>query len=454
MIDTHAHLDFPQFDKDRKEVIRKAKQEGIIRIINIGVDLESSRKSVELAEEYDEIYATVGFHPHDADKLNLNSLKEIKRLAQHPKVVGIGEIGLDFYRNLSPKETQIQAFKDQIKLALDVNKPIAVHIRNAWDQGLSILQKTDAKKVGGVLHCFTGNLDQTKKGLDLGFYLSFNGTLTYHKSKSAELVRKLPLDFILTETDCPYLTPFPHRGKRNEPSYVKLVGEKLAQLFSPLTYQDIERTTTVNAQKLFGLNVKFRPKIAYLIRNSLYLNLTNDCTNSCTFCVRFYSDFVKGHYLRLDHEPNYQEVIQAMGDFQKFDEVVFCGFGEPTLRLDLLKRIAKHVKEKGVKTRLNTNGEGNLIHKRNVVPELAGLIDVASVSLNVDTSEKYDKICKSKYGRGVFYDVIDFIKECKKLLPETVVTVLDLPETDFKKCEEIAKNLDVKLRKRHYKRVG
>jgi TatD DNase family protein len=454
MIDTHAHLDFPQFDKDRKEVIRKAKNEGIIRIINIGVDLESSRKSVELADQYDEIYATVGFHPHDADKLSLNSLRELKRLAEHPKVVGIGEIGLDYYRNLSPRDVQAQAFEDQIKLALDVNKPIVVHIRNAWDQGLSILKKTDAKKVGGVLHCFSGNFSQAQEGLNLGFYLSFNGTLTYHKSKSAELIKKLPLDFILTETDCPYLTPSPHRGKRNEPSYVKLVGEKLTQLFSPLTYQDIERITTVNAQKLFGLNLKFKPQIAYPIRNSLYLNLTNQCTNSCSFCVRFYSDFVKGHYLRLDHEPNFQEAIAAMGDFQKYDEVVFCGFGEPTLRLDLLKKIAKHVKEKGVITRLNSNGEGNLIHKRNIVPELVGLIDVASVSLNVDTSEKYDKICKSKFGKGVFYDVIDFIKECKKHLPETVVTVLDLPETDLKKCEEVAKELGVKLRVRHYKKAG
>jgi TatD DNase family protein len=454
MIDTHAHLDFPQFDKDRDVIIKRAKKEGITRIINIGVDLESSRKSVELADKYEEVFATVGFHPHDASKLSLNSLKELKRLAQHPKVVGIGEIGLDYFRNLSPRDIQIQAFKDQIKLALDVNKPIVVHIRNAWDEGLSILKKTNAKKVGGVLHCFSGNFSQAHEGIELGFYLSFNGTLTYHKSKSAELVKKLPLDFILTETDCPYLTPVPHRGKRNEPSYVKLVGEKLAQFFSPLSYKDIERITTVNAQNLFGLNIQFRSRIAYPIRNSLYLNLTNECTNSCDFCVRFESDFVKGHNLRLNHEPNFQEIITAMGDFQKYDEVVFCGFGEPTLRLDILKQIAKYVKEKGVKTRLNTNGEGNLIHKRNIVPELVGLIDAVSVSLNVDTSEKYDKICRSKFGKGVFYDVIDFIKECKKHLPETIITFLDLPETDLVKCENIAKDLDMKFRVRHYKTVG
>jgi len=454
MIDTHAHLDFPQFDKDRREVIKKAKGDGIIRIINIGVDLESSRKSVDLADEYDEVYATVGFHPHDASKLSLNSSRELKRLAEHPKVVGIGEMGLDFYRNFSPKDIQIQAFKDQIELALSINKPIVIHIRNAWDEGLSILEKNNAKKVGGVLHCFSGNLAQPKKGLDLGFYLSFNGTLTYNKSKLAELARKIPPDFILTETDCPYLTPSPHRGERNEPAYVKLVGEKLSRLFSPLTYQDIERITTLNAQQLFGLNLKPKSRIAYLIRNSLYINLTNECTNSCDFCVRFESDFVKGHNLRLSHEPNFQEIIAAMGDFERHDEVVFCGLGEPTLRLDLLKKLAKYVKEKGVKTRLNTNGEGNLIHKRNIVPELVGLVDAVSISLNVDSSDKYDKICKSKFGKGVFYDVIDFIKECKKLLPETIVTVLDLPETDLKKCEDMTKDLDVKLRLRHYKVVG
>ena len=454
MIDTHAHLDFPQFDKDREEVIKSSFDSGVERIINIGVDLESSRKSIELAEKFPEIYATVGVHPHDAKKVDDTYLNELRKLASNKKVCAIGEIGLDFYRNLSPKDKQTEAFEKQIGLAQKLNLPIVVHIRGAYKEALTILKRKSAQKIGGVLHCFSGDLKEARIGLDLGFYLSFNGSLTYHNSKSAEIARKIPLDFILTETDSPYLTPFPHRGERNRPDYVSLVIKKLSEIFSPLTFEDIERITSLNANKLFKLGLKSEPKIAYPIRNSLYLNLTNRCTNSCSFCVRYQKDFVKGHLLKLDKEPDYDEVIKSIGDPKKYDEVVFCGYGEPTLRLDLLKTVAHWLKEKRVTVRLNTNGEGSLIHKRNIVPELVGLVDIASISLNVDSSEKYDKICKPSFGEGVFYKVLDFAKECKKLLPKTLITVLDLPETDLGRCKEIAKELGMELKVRHCDIVG
>jgi TatD DNase family protein len=163
---------------------------------------------------------------------------------------------------------------------------------------------------------------------------------------------------------------------------------------------------------------------------------------------------VKGHLLKLDKEPDYDEVIKSIGDPKKYDEVVFCGYGEPTLRLDLLKKVAQWLKERGITVRLNTNGEGNLIHKRNIVPELVGLVDIASISLNVDSSEKYDRICKSQFGEGVFYKVLDFLKECKKLLPKTIITVLDLPETDLERSGKIAEELGVELKMRHWDVVG
>jgi len=454
MIDTHAHLDFPQFDKDREEVIKTSFASGVERIINIGVDLESSRKSIDLADKFPEIYATVGVHPHDAKKVDDTYLNELEKLASYKKVCAIGEIGLDFYRNLSPKDKQTEAFEKQIDLAQKLNLPMVVHIRGAYKEALTILKKKNTGKIGGVLHCFSGDLKEAKEGLDLGFYLSFNGTLTYHNSRSTEIAKKIHLDFILTETDSPYLTPHPHRGERNRPDYVSLVIKKLSEIFSPLTFEDIERITSLNADKLFKLGLKSEPKIAYPIRNSLYLNLTNRCTNSCSFCVRYQKDFVKGHLLKLDKEPDYDEVIKSIGDPKKYDEVVFCGYGEPTLRLDLLKKVAQWLKEKNVKVRLNTNGEGNLIHKRDIVPELVGLVDIASISLNVDSSEKYDRICKSQFGEGVFYKVLDFLKECKKLLPKTIITVLDLPETDLERSGKIAEELGVELKMRHWDVVG
>ena len=255
MIDTHAHLDFPQFDKDRDKVIEQAFSSGLEAIINIGVDLDSSEKSIKLVEKYKNIYATVGFHPHDASKLTGEAFKELEKLASHPKVVAVGEIGLDFYRNLSPENVQIKAFKVQIELAKKLKLPIVVHIRNAYKKALEIL-RVDAAGLKGVLHCFSGDENEAKEALSLGFYLSFNGILTYKNSRSAELVKKIPLSSILTETDCPYLTPEPMRGKRNEPKLVRLVIEKVVQLSGSHTFKEIDEIFSQNAKRLFRLDLK------------------------------------------------------------------------------------------------------------------------------------------------------------------------------------------------------
>jgi TatD DNase family protein len=290
--------------------------------------------------------------------------------------------------------------------------------------------------------------------MDMGFYLSFNGMLTYRDSKTLKVARKLPLDSILVETDSPYLSPIPQKDKRNQPAYLKYVIEKLAELFSPLSFQDVERITAVNACFLFKLIKTIPCQVAYPIRDSLYLNITNRCSNSCVFCVRNYTDFVKGHNLRLNQEPTFNEVISAMDGLEKYREVVFCGYGEPTIRLDLLKEVARYLKNKNVQVRLNTNGQGNLINRRNIVSELVDLIDVVSVSLNVDSSEKYDRLCKSNFGKNTFEKVIDFVKECRKHNLKTIITVLDMPEVDLKECEKLARELGVELRVRHYNVVG
>lgn len=454
MIDTHAHLDFKQFDQDRLRVINYAFSNGVEKIVNIGVDLRSSESSVKLAEEHDRIFAAVGFHPHDAKDLTEESLNRIAELAKHEKVVAIGEIGLDYYRDLSPREDQIRAFKKQIDLAKELELPIVVHVREACEQALAILKEAQAGRVGGVLHSFSGNSEQAKTAQDMGFYLGLNGTLTYPKSRIQSVGREVSLDSILVETDCPFLSPVPHRGKRNQPAYVKSVLEKLSDLLAPLTFQDVERITTLNACRLFGLDHGSAGRIAYPIRDSLYLNITNQCSNACLFCVRNRTDFVKGHNLRLDHEPTYQEVIDSINHLDNYREVVFCGYGEPTLRLGLLKEVAQHLKRKNVEVRLNTNGQGNLIHKRNIVPELVGLIETVSISLNVDDPETYERLCQPRFGDNAFEQVVAFARECKELLPRTVLTVLDMPEVDLKKCETISRELGVELRIRHYNRVG
>ncbi len=252
MFDTHAHLDDRQFDPDRDHLIQECFQNGIQHIINIGTDLKTSRFSIQLAEKYPQIFCTIAVHPHDAKNFAEQTISELEQLAQHNKVVAIGEIGLDYYRMYSPKEKQINAFRAQIELAFKLNLPIVYHVREAFEETWNVVLETEAYKLGGVMHSFSGNIEQARKVVDLGLYISFNGSLTYKNSLAQKVLPEIPQDLILVETDCPYLTPEPHRGKRNRPDYVKYVIEKTALVLQK-SPQEVEKLTTQNALQAFRL---------------------------------------------------------------------------------------------------------------------------------------------------------------------------------------------------------
>ena len=261
LIDTHAHLDFSQFDADRQAVIERAKSAGVGVIINVGADLRSSRRAVALACDHDLIYAAVGMHPHDAKNLDGATLGELRKLAQRPEVVAIGEIGLDYYRDRSPRDMQRRAFQAQLAWAGKLGKPVIIHDRDAHDEVMGMLADWASDMAGsplagrlGVLHTFSGDLSMAQQAMDLGFYLSISGPVTYKNARQLPgIVRDLPLDRLLVETDCPFLTPHPHRGKRNEPAYVRLVAERVAAL-KKLEFEDLAEATTANARRLFGLS--------------------------------------------------------------------------------------------------------------------------------------------------------------------------------------------------------
>ena len=288
------------------------------------------------------------------------------------------------------------------------------------------------------------------------FYISFAGPITYpNADKLRKVVKSIPTNRLLIETDCPYLAPQQMRGKRNEPAYVRHVAEKVAEV-KGLTVEDIERVIRLNVHNLFGIgDVNEIGRVTYKIRNSLYLNITNRCTNECYFCARTTDPWVQGYNLRLEDEPLSEDILKEIGDPKRYDEVVFCGYGEPTLRLNIIEEVSKKVKEMGGKIRLNTNGHGNLINKRNILPELKGLVDTISVSINAEDSEKYNKICHPVFKNSTYEAVKEFIKEAKKYIHEVVVTIVDVPEVDEEKCKEIAeKELGVKFRERRYNVVG
>jgi len=251
MIDTHCHIDFRDFDHDREEVIKQAIDNGVDRLINIGADFESSRRSLALAEIHSHIYCTVGIHPHDSKTLTHQFLKEMEAMAANPKVVGIGEIGLDYYRDLSPRDIQRKAFAAQLDLAVNLGKAVVIHVREAMDEALEIIAQYRGR-LKGVFHCFPGTIEQARLVADMGFHISVNGVLTYPNSKMGRVAAEADLKTVLIETDSPYLTPVPFRGKRNVPAYVVYVCAKLADLRRMET-SEVDRITTRNAEKLFGL---------------------------------------------------------------------------------------------------------------------------------------------------------------------------------------------------------
>lgn len=254
LVDTHAHLNLSYYDGDRDEVVQRALAEGVVRIIDIGTDLETSWRAVALSQKYESVYIAVGLHPHHAKGLTSSALDELRKLGQEPKVVAIGEIGLDFYRNLSPREMQREAFRCQIQLAKELGLPIIVHNRQAHDEVRSILEGERAYEVGGVIHCFSGDLEMARWAVDHGFFLSFTGTITFKDSESLRVAKSMPLDSILLETDCPFMAPVPFRGRRNEPAYVKFVAQHLAQ-DGQLSLEEVAEATTGNAGRLFDLGL-------------------------------------------------------------------------------------------------------------------------------------------------------------------------------------------------------
>lgn len=252
LVDTHAHLQMNDYDSDRDDVIKRAYESDVKLIINASFDLESSWKSVKMADEKDNLYTAVGIHPHDADLLDDDAILALWDMSNHPKVIAIGETGLDYYRDLSPRHIQRKAFERQIKLAIDVNLPIIVHNRDAHNDTLEILSPYKGK-LKGVMHCFSGDISFAEKCIDLGFYISFAGNITYSNANQLrEVAVFVPNDRFFLETDCPYLTPQFKRGKRNEPAYLKAIAKKVAEL-RHTTFPEIAHLTTKNAFDLFGI---------------------------------------------------------------------------------------------------------------------------------------------------------------------------------------------------------
>ncbi|HPD56142.1 MAG TPA: TatD family hydrolase [Smithellaceae bacterium] len=251
LIDAHAHLEMKEFDADREAVLGRAAAAGVDYIITVGTDIKLSQKALSLASSYQNVFATVGIHPHEADTATQENLDIIAKMALHQKVVAYGEIGLDFFRDLAPREMQKDAFARQLNIAAELNLPVVIHDRNAHDLVLKMVEESGVRR--GVFHCFSGDYQMAEKCIALGFYISIPGTVTFDKTnKTSDVVKNIPLEWLLLETDCPYLSPAPYRGKRNEPSFIVHTAKKVAQIKN-LPWEEVAHATAQNTKTLFGL---------------------------------------------------------------------------------------------------------------------------------------------------------------------------------------------------------
>lgn len=252
-IDTHVHLNADQYDEDLQDVILRAREKGVQKMVVIGFDTKTIERAISIAEADPDIYAVVGWHPVDAIDCTDEDLQWIEQLAQHEKVVGIGETGLDYYWDKSPKEVQQEIFRKQIRLAQRVKLPLIIHNRDATGDVIRILEEEEAHLTGGIMHCFGGSVETARSAIDMNFMISLGGPVTFKNAKTPkEVATEIPLEHLLIETDAPYLAPHPFRGKRNEPSYVPLVAEEIARL-KELPVEEVARVTTENAEKFFGI---------------------------------------------------------------------------------------------------------------------------------------------------------------------------------------------------------
>jgi TatD DNase family protein len=253
LFDTHVHLNADQFNEDRDAVIQRAEEAGVQYMVVVGFDRKTIPLAIEIAESYENIYAAVGWHPVDAIDMTEDDLKWIEELSDHPKVVAIGEMGLDYHWDKSPHDVQKEVFRKQIALAKKVNLPIIIHNREATEDIVAILREEEAKEVGGIMHCFSSTPEIAQECLDMNFYISLGGPVTFKNAKEPKEVAKVvPMERLLIETDCPFLAPHPYRGKRNEPAYVKLIAEKIAEL-KEIPLDELAKRTTENAKELFRI---------------------------------------------------------------------------------------------------------------------------------------------------------------------------------------------------------
>lgn len=455
LADTHVHLEHEDFAADEAEVIGRARAAGVRYMIVPACAAADAARALELARRHEEVYFAAGLHPNCGLRLDDGEAAGIREALVRGKdeglAVAVGECGLDYHYMALPRDEQLALVRWHLALARELELPLILHQREAEADLRRVLDEEGAPPRGAVLHCFSGDLDYYRWARERGLVASFTGNITYGgKSRPpAAPFAALDVGATMLETDAPYMAPEPRRGGRNEPANLRLVaGAFSARTARPL--EDIYAETTLAARRFFRLAPDFGGAIAYRLRNSLYLNITNRCTNECGFCVREFAPGVGGYDLRLKMEPTAEETVEAIGDAAAYDEVVFCGYGEPTVRWEVVKEVARAVKGAGGIVRLNTNGSAKLTQGRDVTAEMAGLFDKVSVSVNAADAATYERLCRPRAGAAAWREVEEFVGAAKRHVPAVVISAVPTDAVSLPAVEELARRWGVSFRPRRY----
>ncbi len=431
---------------DILKIIRKKKIDYIVKVEN------NFLKWDNISLRNKKIFISAGVSPLDANNYNKKIENKLLKLIKEKKIISIGEIGLDYADKKNNNDIQKIVFKKQLLLAKKYKLPIIVSCRFAYRDCYKIIKEIfgENNNIKGVLNFNSENKKQIKSFISLGMFISFsyNNYNLKNKKKLFEIISTIPQDKLLIRS----LQNISSIIEYNKSLFfLEKIIKTITKARKKVNIEDIKRITAQNAISIFGLSTKHEDVYVYKIRNSLYINLTNRCTNNCVFCPRIKNPTVKGYNLRISKEPSAIEIIKKIDNPKKYDEIVFCGYGEPTLRLQVVKKIAKWVKENKGKTRLNTNGHGNIIAGRDITSDLKNLFDIISISLNFHNKELYIKNCKPIFGKKTWDELLDFIRKIKNTCPNVIITAIEgYKGVNIIKCNGIAKKLRVKFRKRTY----
>lgn len=427
MIDSHVHLDHPAFAEDLDGVLAHAVEDGVSALMNVGFDRTSARTTADLVEKYPFFYGIVGTHPHDAVSHDEAFEDELAQYLDQPRILGIGEIGLDFYYDHSPRPVQREVFRQMLRLAGITDKPIVIHCRDAGDEVLDILT-SNSKEYSGIFHAFSGDAVMTRRVLELGFYLGIGGVSTYKNSRLLEITRTVPLERLVLETDSPYLAPHPFRGRRNEPAFVRFVAEALARTHA-VSPEEVIRRTTENFFAAMKTKRKTQPPPVYKIGNNVYIHTAEGAE--------------PGQLAVLA-----QEVADGVGSVT---EAVICGYTDPLEHLDQVTAIATRLKSRGIPVRLVAGVRGHAVATPEIMRALAGSVGAVSVRMYGCNAAQHEKAVMTGRGSAAFDSLVEFTKASLAAGIDTECQFVAVPKTKVELCRELAGKLGARFSVRTYR---